>query len=440
MRKRLLAALLAALLLFSTASAASIAANFLDTAALIDESGAEIVAPGVYDFIFALDEAGTLFSAGSGESGAYRYALLDGAGRRLTEQVYDMLTFADGVVLYSQGGLYGAMTTAGEALTEAAYTQLVSNGEGGFLALTTDCYDDISDGLYRIDEAGAVSATGVQTLGELSWFSDGLMPLLSAENNLYGYVDAAGQWAIRPQFTYAGPFLQGRALASLTTGYGLIDATGNWVLTPKYPDITFEDAKLALAVEGDGSATGFDPATCLERFHIEGGEGSYYAAYDGVVQSADGEKTRLYDYAGRLVYEGGAQASYARGENGQFILTDGPWGAECCRIVRADGTLVEGAWQSLFPLFTLEGTGYYGFMAFEVTPVYVEELGEEQYDWDPDDVLYGVVDENGETVLEARYETLSVAGESRLLVREGDAQGLIDIDGNWVYQIGTARE
>ena len=101
------------------------------------------------------------------------------------------------------------MTTAGEALTEAAYTQLVSNGEGGFLALTTDCYDDISDGLYRIDEAGAASATGVQTLGELSWFSDGLMPLLSAENNLYGYVDAAGQWAIRPQFTYAGPFLRG---------------------------------------------------------------------------------------------------------------------------------------------------------------------------------------------------------------------------------------
>ena len=26
---------------------------------------------------------------------------------------------------------------------------------------------------------------------------------LSAENNLYGYVDASGQWAIRPQFAYA---------------------------------------------------------------------------------------------------------------------------------------------------------------------------------------------------------------------------------------------
>ena len=108
--------------------------------------------------------------------------------------------------------------------------------------------------------------------------------------------------------------------------------------------------------------------------------------------------------------------------------------------MRADGTLVEGAWQSLFPLFTLDGTGYYGFMAFEATPVYVEELGEEQYDWDPDGVRYGVVDENGETVLSARYKALSVAGEKRLLVREGDAQGLIDVHGNWIYQISTARE
>ena len=163
-------------------------------------------------------------------------------------------------------------------------------------------------------------------------------------------------------------------------------------------------------------------------------------AYDGVVQAFDGEKTRLYDYSGRLIHEGGAQASYARGENGQFILSDGPWGAECYRIVRADGTLVEGAWQSLFPLFTLDGMGYYGFMAFEATPVYVEELGEEQYDWDPDGVRYGVVDENGETVLSARYEALSIAGEKRLLVREGDAQGLIDVHGNWIYQISTARE
>ena len=180
MCKRLLTALLAAALLCSTALAAPIAANFLDSAALIDEDGAVIVAPGAYDFIFALDDAGELFCGGSNEGGAYRYALLSGAGEPLSEQVYDMLALEDGVVVFTQNGLYGAMTTGGEVLAEAAYTQLVSNGEGGFLALTTDCFDDQSDGLYRIDETGAVSATGVQTLGALNWFSDGLMPLISA--------------------------------------------------------------------------------------------------------------------------------------------------------------------------------------------------------------------------------------------------------------------
>ena len=120
MLRRLAAALLSALLLFSTAFAAPIAANFLDTAALLDEDGAELVAPGRYDFIFALDEAGTLFSAGSSANGAYRYALLDGAGQPLTEQVYDMLSYEDGVVLCWQDGLYGALSTDGEALTQAA--------------------------------------------------------------------------------------------------------------------------------------------------------------------------------------------------------------------------------------------------------------------------------------------------------------------------------
>ncbi len=95
--------------------------------------GAEIVAPGTYSFIFALDADGTLFCGGSEVNGTYRYALLDGAGNRLTEQAYDMFFLEDGVVLFTQNGLYGAMTTSGNVLVEASYTQLVSNGAGGFL-------------------------------------------------------------------------------------------------------------------------------------------------------------------------------------------------------------------------------------------------------------------------------------------------------------------
>ena len=56
---------------------------------------------------------------------------------------------------------------------------------------------------------------------------------------------------------------------------------------------------------------------------------------------------------GNLIFEGSSQAMYAAGLNGQYILTDGPWGAACCRLVNADGTLAEGAWQSLFPLLSV---------------------------------------------------------------------------------------
>ena len=93
MFKRLWAVLLAVLLLLSTAHAASIAVDFADTAALIDAEGTEIVAPGTYSFIFALDADGTLFCGGSEVNGTYRYALLDGAGNRLTEQAYDCLLY-----------------------------------------------------------------------------------------------------------------------------------------------------------------------------------------------------------------------------------------------------------------------------------------------------------------------------------------------------------
>lgn len=134
-------------------------------------------------------------------------------------------------------------------------------GQGGFLALNTDCFDGQPDGLYLLDAQGNSTATGVKTVGMLDQdFREGLMPLLSAENNLYGYVDASGQWAVRPQFAYASSFLNGRAVASLSTGYGLIDLTGNWVLTPKYATLVYDDAKLAVAVQDDSPVLGFDPA------------------------------------------------------------------------------------------------------------------------------------------------------------------------------------
>ena len=442
MLKRILTALTAALTLFSTASAASIAVNFEGVAALIDESGAEYVAPGTYDFIFALDKEGALFCGGGGVvNGEYCYALLNAQGEPLTQQAYAMFSQQGEAIIFTKDGLYGAMDLNGEILVEPVYTQLVANGEGGFVGLTTDCFDEEADGLYLVDAQGGQTATGVRTTGMLDEFSGGLMPLMSAQNNLYGYIDTSGQWAVRPQFAYAGSFSGERAAASLSTGYGLIDNTGNWVITPKYDELTCLEGELVFAVDAGQTAIGFDPETLEERFTIEL-SGAYAAAFGGLVCIYDEDApARLYDYDGRLIYESTPLATYAAGLCGQTILTDGEWGEACCRLIGQDGALVgDGAWQSLFPLFEVDGAGYYGFMSFDVTPVYSELLGRMEYDWDIDSVRYGVIDHTGATVLEDVYDEISAAVGNRLLVRKGEACGVIDIEGNWIYQLDLARE
>ena len=85
--------------------------------------------------------------------------------------------------------------------------------------------------------------------------------------------------------------------------------------------------------------------SCAERFRIDI-TGMYAAAYDGLVQVyGEDSPSRLYDYDGNLIFEGSSQAMYAAGLNGQYILTDGAWGADACRLIHADGTLSEQAWQ-----------------------------------------------------------------------------------------------
>lgn len=79
-------------------------------------------------------------------------------------------------------------------------------------------------------------------------------------------------------------------------------------------------------------------------------------------------------------------------------------------------------------------------MRFDASAEYSETLNEETYTWDTDSVRYGVVNGAGETVLEAEYEELYAISDGRLFVRRGGAQGVMDVSGNWIYQLDTASE
>ncbi len=431
MLKRTLALVLSSLLFFSAANAQPIAVNFQDAAALIDYDGRELVAPGAFDYIFDLGGGAELYCAGGYVGEEFLYTLLDGGGKTLTEQIYGMFSYADGVVLFMRDGLYGAMNERGEALLPAGYTELVPNGEGGFLALKTDVYDDEPDGLYHIDESGAESATGVKTLGGLYGFSEGLMPLISAENGLFGYVDSSGQWAIRPQFSFAEWFIGGRALATLSTGYGIIDESGNWVLTPKYDYVSLEIDSPSVAVQDARLAIAFDPQSGRELFRIDGSNLSA-SAFAGRVQVGDTVAARLYDASGALLYEGSPLASYAAGEQGQSIVIDGNWDSDSAYLLGSDGKVVAGPYQDIFPLETFDGRGYYGYLRFDAAAA--EAPPEDANDSDMGSARYGILGADGAEITPAQYEEMVRVAENRLLVRMDGTDGVADLNGNWIYR------
>ena len=451
MRKKIGLLWIAMLCFLPTAFAAQqapIAVGFEDTATLISYDGDMLVELGTYDAIFALQEMSalqgdlpaqqnesgkTLYAAGKkGDNGELLYALIDDAGERLTEMEYTMLSLDGGSILFLKEGFYGALTPEGELLVEPKYTMLVSNGEGGFLATTTEYWDDEPDGVYWIDAAGNVSATGVKTMSGLEQFHQGLMPALSAENQMYGYLDAQGQWAIRPQLTSAGAFSGDYAVASLSTGYGLLDRTGNWVVTPKYEYLNYEAGGLILAQEDKKTVRVLEASTFEEKFTISGEE-LYCASLGDRVQVYDADRVQLYDAEGTLLNESGAFSGYAYGENGQTILYAGAWGEECVYLLDAQGKTVAGPFQSLSLLDRYEGTAYYSFMTFDTESTYSEELGENLYDWDEASVRNGVIDQEGRLVLSAEYEELYRLAENRLFARKGTREGVISLDGSWIY-------
>lgn len=193
------------------------------------------------------------------------------------------------------------------------------------------------------------------------------------------------------------------------------------MLTPKYVSLTYDDASLALAVETDGAAVGFDPVTCAEKFRIDDASG-FVSVYDGLLQVYDVDAVRLYDYEGNLIHTAPAGASYAAGLNGQYILTDGPWGAGVLPPVERRRHVERTGLAISVPAFCRGGTAYYGIMRFDASAEYSETLNEETYTWDTDSVRYGVVNGAGETVLEAEYEELYAISDGRLFVRRGGAR------------------
>lgn len=397
-------------------------------AALLGMDGAVIVAPGLYTDIFCLVD-GERYAVGLDVENGRRYGLCDDSGALLTEIAYEMLAEMDGVILYRQNGLYGAMNSDGEVLLDAAYTQLVPGGDGCFLALTTDPNDDSADLIWLVNpEEDEPQSTGIRTDNGLQRIAEDRMPFRTPDTERYGCLNGAGELALKAAFDYVDGFVNGSARASTDGGrFGVIDAAGTWRIAAEY-DFLERGNGIFVGLAGRERCVVYDESSFEELFRLEG-VNLRVAAVGSRTILVDDSGMRIYSEAGRLLLEAGGSATVSRGAGDQLILYDGDWGEKCASIIDANGAVFERKDQYLLPL----DEDRYAFMTMNVASYYSEALGSIRYSCDYDSIRFGMMNASGEEILPAEALEIRRLAARRYLTVAEDGLRVVDENGETLW-------
>lgn len=402
MRIPLLTLLLALLCRPCAAAPARYAVNAGGISEVVDAGGHTVLSGDAIASVFEV-RPGALYAAG--QTGDY--ALYDADGARLGEERFQMIDDMGGWLVFRQGGLYGAMDAAGSVVIEPRWTQLAADGAGGFLALQDNPLDEQPDEVIRLEPDGTQTFTGVYVDGGLSPLREGRMPF-RAPDGRYGCLDGAGAAAIPAEWAWIGDFSDGAAPVSDGALYGLIDAAGAAVIEPRFTWLQ----------RGDGLWAGLSEDNTAELYAADGlrrlcaipapsGEATL-AGRCLAVREADG--WALYTDGGARIVEASPEALFFPGLPGQVVVSDGPFGEPCQRVVSMDGAAVSDPCQRILPL----GANRYA----------VQTFGE-----DFSDLRCGLMDGAGRQIMDAQCLEIALCGEDRLTLLTDDAVVFADLDG-----------
>ena len=442
---------------------------------LLDEDGTPLTGRNQYDSIYALLPEDTpndqqLYAA-------YREDIPEG----LTEEEYyssDGYEYQHTVVLNARGevvsdrdatwynydeemnvlyfvladGRVGAVDTNGALLIPALYGELAANGRGGYLALEAGDYDrwdyDARRILYYIDPQGRPFDTGMRVPYGLSGFHSGLC-LLNGTPDGAIYLDWEGTPQFGRAFDYADDFHGNYAIVSDGGDYGLIDRQGRDATPMMYDSISYQ------SVQGRGifAAESVDPCG-LTLYDARTGEtllSEQFPAADHVSCWAYDEsllwvwaydnnynklESRCYNGDGRLRFsydnDVDIESTYvdSQGAPQRMAVSGGDWPHSQSYLIDLNGSVIGGPWQSLTLYCWRDGHGRYVFYTYDIIPG--DEYGD-YVNWNTQRV--GVVDENGNVLLDAKYTDITVLGLDRYWVHLGDRWGMIDGAEHWYYAI-----
>ncbi len=415
-------AVLACLILLSGNAQAAVSIRMEDTAALLEESGAVLAEPGLYDDIVPI--GGGWFAAELDGM----YALMDETGAAVTEAAFAELRFESGLLLAKKGGGWGILNPDGSARSEFGYSLILPGTSLNCWALLDDPNDMNSDKLYRIDAQGKQHATRLYLRSLSRSPSEGLLSVCLRGESRYGYCDVLGRMVIPAVYEYAGDFVNGLAAVVLEGKYGAINRKGELVIPAQYSFLEISPSGLVVAAKAGEGAWVFD----LEGNELDAFAGTdvYIALVGEGYAVVNSQFLYVFDRDGALILEAPPESVALEGLGGQLIISDGMWGEACVYLSGTDARYL-----NLYPLGMAQGEPLYACMEANVGRYVNDLLGELQLSTDMDSARYGVVNGDGEALTDCIYLSLDYLADDRLLARTTAAWQMIDANGNvlWEY-------
>ena len=251
-----------------------------------------------------------------------------------------------------------------------------------------------------------------------------------------GYIDASGQFVIKPAYDDARMFRENAALVRVQEKWGFVDKGGRALTRPEYKQI--EDFSEGLAAVQAGDKWGFIDST--GRMAIPPRFDDAWPFSEGLALVKISGKWGFVDHAGKLVipatYECGFVAEFARLE-----LSVGPDGKlrEVVDLGRDGGLAVKSPIEWL----TRESFG------FGSAWMYPSDATKQGGMYTPDVVVdafsggfarlmrngkWGFIDKTGKTAIEPRYQYCTRFHDGRAAVHAENGIGFVDTHGQMIIQ------
>ena len=391
------------------------------------------------------------------DTGYVRVGLMDAQGSLLTGCDYEYLDYENGYVIFTLPGenlMMGAMDGEGQVVIEPRYASLRHLGGGRWLAMR---YPGDKSGVHRTyyDDGGYydeydfeavyIDDAGVRSLGLHTWDrytsvnADGICLISNVEE--YGeqsvFVDSMGNVMFGRSFRYADNFVGDYAVVAEDERYGVIDRSGEYVVPQEYSYINWVEGWPMVAT-GSRGFTVYDAHSLDVLFGMDFGEEQDFnvtAITPELFGVTVDERTSIYDAAGNLlmaVPEDKDVQLYGYSADGTRRLVEsyGEWPGNYYRLIDLSGEPVSGDFRLINGGVWQDGHGRFVTADYRIIR---DAEGEEVVDWSS--YRYGLIDEDGGTLLPNVYDELRALSYDRYWVTQGDRSGMIDASGNWYYAV-----